>query len=232
MSTRMKVLEDAAHACRAGRITDDEFVRRTAEFWRGEARRLHGRWARRLPAWVEAVDVEQELCLQAVLYVRKWDPAAGSAVGPYVAWNAAKRAQRRINAWRGASLHGDASKNPGHFELAASRAFPSRGVGERELEIGEHLPVETDPIERLEGSEAFRELLQSCQSIREALVLLALRACEGSMEGAARALYANVHARARCGLTDERHARCVVGSAVGSICDAVEREIVASATAA
>jgi Sigma-70 region 2 len=226
---RMERLESAALAMRAGEIDDGEFVRQTAYTWRRESARLFGRWRRRLPAWVEAADVEQEMCLQALYYVRQWDPAVGSRIGPHVVWCAVKRAQRRINKWRGASLHGDASRNPSHFELAATRAFRARG-DEEEVEIGTRVPTPgVDPVERIEASERFDSVLQSCETVREALVLLALRACEGSMERAARALYEDVHARAKCGLTDERHARRVVGSAISSICDTVERAIVTSA---
>ncbi len=226
-------MDAAALAMRAGQIDDNEFVRRTAPTWRLEAGRLYARWRRRLPAWVEASDVEQEMVLQALVHVRKWDPAVGSRIGPHVIWCSIKRAQRKINHWRGASLHGDASKNASHFEVAASQAFSRRPDEEEEVEIGTRVPVrDEDPVERREAEERFEDVLQSCETVREAIVLLALRACGGSMKRAAEQIYANVHARARCGLTDRQHARRVVGGAVHSICEAVERGIISSANAA
>jgi hypothetical protein len=211
------VLEGAAAALRAGQIGDGEFVRRTAPTWRREARALYRRWERRMPAWVEAADVEQEMALQALKYVRKWDAAAGPKVGAYVCWNAVKRAQRAMSGWRGASLHGNASKNAGHFEVASSKAFYNMSLGGEspELEIGCRLPVrDPDPVE---AREAFEAVLDGCQTVREALVLLALRACEGSLEQAAHALYGDLHARVECGLSDERHARRVVGGALSNL---------------
>jgi hypothetical protein len=120
-----------------------------------------------------------------------------------------------MSAWRGASLHGDASKNPSRFEVAASRAFGRTGADEELVEIGSRLPV-TDP-DPVEASESFERVLEGCQTVREALVLLALRACEGSMERAAHALYEDLHARVECGLSDERHARRVVGGALSNL---------------
>jgi hypothetical protein len=207
-SEAAKLLDDAAHALRAGTITANEFLKRTGPRWRSTARHLHTRWRRKLPAWVERDDVEQELKILAVEFVRTWDAdrSTRASLGSYVMWCAVHRTQRKMDHWRGASLTGNSGKNPGRHELAFSRVYdPADG------DPGTRVPApEDDPIDRLESGEQFEIILARCQTVRQALVLLALRATDGAVDKAADALWRNFRARLECDLRSEQHAAEVV----------------------
>lgn len=210
--------ERAAAAYFARRIGREQFVRETMPRWRAVARRLWEGWRRKLPAWVEREDVEQELVMLALRYARNYDPARGGTPGQFVVWVAQRRAARLLEHWRGASTHGKATENPSRAEVAFSRAFPAQGDGEGQRRSPEEMlrALATQDY-AVEQGEEFAEALDGAQSVREALVLLALRRAEGSPRRAAAVLYADFAARVECELEDEEHARRVVGESVSRI---------------
>jgi hypothetical protein len=210
-----KILEEAGHALRAGRITPSDFLVRTGARWRQTAAHLYSRWRRRLPAWVERDDVEQELKLLAVHYVRTWDPGRSRAttLGSYVVWCSIHRTQRKMDHWRGASLNGNSGKNPSRYELAFSRVYDAE-----DGDPGTRVPGESeDPIDRIDSGRQFETMMQHCRTVRQALVLMALRATEGAVDRAAHVLWGNFRARLECELRSEAHAQGVVRQVIEDV---------------
>lgn len=198
--------EGRMQALRAGKVTEDEFLRSTRDRWRAIALYLYGRWGRRLPAWVEVEDVQQVLMMESVRFVRSWQPGRGPRLATFVAWSAQNKAKKAMNKWRGALLSGNSGKNPSRFELPFSAVFP-----DGEESAGTRVPATApEQEEAIESGRAFYSALDETHTVREALVLLALRASDGSMVRAAEALYEDFAARVECELTSERHARAVV----------------------
>ena len=117
--------ERAARALKAKEITADQFLLATRERWRRTARYIHERWRRKLPAWVEPEDVEQELVLLVLLAIRRYSRrrAGKMTLGQYATWGAIHRTQRQIHRWREASLSGNEGRNPSRCEIAFCRAF-------------------------------------------------------------------------------------------------------------
>lgn len=217
--------EVAARALRAGEIGQGEFARRTRGKWTREARRLFARYRRKLPCWVEVADLEQELQILALKHVAAWDPARafGKPIGLFVTWATIHRAQRVIDHWRGASLHGAHNRAPSRAEVAFSRAFgpdvDPMARADRATPAGQEGAVES--------GEEFAAALASTESVREALVLLFLRRAQGSARLAAVLLYGSFAARVECELRDEAHARRVVGESVRAIADRMSAEEIA-----
>lgn len=215
MKTDREILNDVALALRERRITQDAFLRETAAIWRRKAKWLWSRRQRRLPAWVEIDDLVVELQMLALKHVETWDPerAKRASIGSYVMWCTVKRAQRKMDEWRGASTTGNSGKNPSRYEVAFSRA----GGGEQEEggDLGTRVPDEfRDPVERLESGEEFEAMLRRTQTVRQALVMLAMRACDGAVDKAADALWRNFRSRTECGIRSPKHARTIVLEAI------------------
>lgn len=217
-----ETFEEAARARVAGEIGDNEFLRRTWQVWVGVTGRLWRRWRRKLPTDIGPDDVQQALMLLALEFVAKCDPARlteGGSYGGYIVWCATRRTQRQIHKWRNAKLAGDESKNPGRFE----RCFASLSTREderREDFVARVAGESADPVERIETERAFREHLAGSETVREALVLLALQRAEGSVDGAAEAIWASYPARVECGARSARHARALVREVVGALTEA------------
>lgn len=203
--------EASARALYEGRISEGAFLRETAEKWRQTAHFLFSRWRRKLPAWVEPEDVEQELVLLVLKHVRKWSPERGGmTIGSYVLWCAIHRTQRAMDQWRGAR---DGSK-PSRSEIAFSRAFAPDADPLAKLKASGANALQE---EAAEAAEVFTSALGGCRTVREALVLLALRRAGGSPALAAALLYGDFAARVECALADEGHARRVVAESVSAI---------------
>lgn len=190
--------EDALHALRGGKSAALEVLR---PHIRRMAAKQYRDFERRLPAWVEREDVEQELTIQVLKSARAWSPARGGGIGMYVGWGSLRRLRRALNHWRGASLHGRESRNPSRAEIAFCRAF-----GPDVDPLAKAPPVAADQAESADGARVFDALVRGAATTREALVLLALREA-GSPGGAARLIAADHGARLECGLRDESEAR-------------------------
>jgi len=211
-----ETFEDAARARVAGEIDDNEFLRRTMRTWQMVTARLWRRWRRKLPMDVGPEDVQQALMLLAIQYVKKCNPkrvTERGSYGGYIVWCATRRAQRQIHKWRNAKLSGNEAKNPGRFE----RCFSSlaRKDDERRGDFESRLPGESvDPVERIATERAFAAYLAGSETVREALVLLALQRAEGSVDGAAEQIWCSYAARVECGAGDLRQARRIVRDVV------------------
>lgn len=213
MSKYGQAYEDACAALYAREIGDAEYVARTRALWRKTARTIFRRWRRKLPAWVEPQDVEQELLLQALAHVRNWQPARTcGTIGQFVMWSAYKRTQRVLHHWRGALLSGNEGKNPSRAEKAFATAF-----GPDVDPMARAAPARATQDEAREESEAFGAALARAATVREAMALLALRRAEGSAQQAARLLYADYAARVECELRSERQALEMVGEAMRAV---------------
>lgn len=81
----------------AGEITDAEFFRTTDREWRSLAGYLLRRWP--APPGVEVEDVAQELRMQAILALRRYDPAREVKGGPgrFVQWNAVMQTRKGLD---------------------------------------------------------------------------------------------------------------------------------------
>lgn len=219
-----ETFEAAARARVAGTIDDDAFLRRTMGVWQVVTARLWRRWRRKLPTYIGSEDVQQALMILAVQYVKKCDPArlgTGCSYGGYIVWCSTRRTQRQIHKWRKAKLSGRESANPGHIE----RPFSSLHRPDDAREDYEaRIPGENrDPLEVIESDRVFHENLALSRSIREALVLLALRRAEGSIDGAAEEIYRSYPARIECGVRDVKHAKRVIRDVLEAIApDVVE----------
>ena len=215
--------ERAARALKAREITADAFLRATRERWRRTARYLHERWRRKLPAWVEPEDVEQELVQLVLLAIGRYSRrrAGKMTIGQYATWGAIHRAQRQIHRWREASLSGNEGKNPSRCEIAFCRAF-----GPDTDPFAKAPPAQAGQCEAVEAGERFEALLAGCETVREALSLTALRRAGGDPTGAARLLFRDFASRVECELTSEAQARRVVVESLEAI---AEREVARAA---
>jgi DNA-directed RNA polymerase specialized sigma24 family protein len=214
-----EILEDAAHALRRRNITADEFLRRTGPRWRATAAGIYARYRAKLPDWVERQDVEQELMMQVLRHVRKWRPARAS-ISAYVLFASIHRTQRVLDGWRGASTNGNSGKNPGHVDVAFSRLDGRQEDGGDDF-VERQAAFVTDPIDRIDTEEEFARQLDRCRTVRQALVAIAMRATEGSVERASELLYRNARARVECGILHEQHAVKVVRD----VLDELENEV-------
>lgn len=206
--------ERAARALKAKEITADQFLRATRERWRRTARYIHERWRRKLPAWVEPEDVEQELVLLVLLAIRRYNRrrAGRMTLGQYATWGAIHRTQRQIHRWREASLSGNEGRNPSRCEIAFCRAF-----GPETDPFAKAPPAEARQCEAVEASERFEVLLAGCETVREALSLSALRRAAGDPRAAARLLFSDYATRVECELGSEAQARRVVVESLEAI---------------
>ncbi len=210
-----ETFEAACRECRAGTMSAGEFLRVTDGRWRAMAVRLHQRWRRKLPDWVEPDDVLQEIRQIALEHLGKWQPARG-AVGPFVVWCTQRRAQRQMHRWRGAKLSGNEGRNPSRFEVPASRLagrWQEDGDAERVFEqLAACGPVAE---ELLLVDDRARAVLRRARDWREVVVLQALMACEGSIEDAVGLIQGNLGARLHCGARDPEAIRDAVTRVLG-----------------
>jgi hypothetical protein len=212
VSARYESEDAAARALFDGQIGDAEYVRRTVRVWRGIAQYVYQRNRRRLPAWVGLDDVEQEVLLIALRYVRKWDPErATGTIGQFLRFVVPSRARRILDGWRGASKH-NGEKRGSRAELAFSSVF---GDGDPLEWYAESVPATQEAS--VESDEGFAQALAGCVTVREACVLLALRRAGGSPIRAAALLYGDFGARVECRIFGDEHARRVVSESVSRI---------------
>ena len=224
MRSEMLFPEDALHALRGGKYGALGVLR---PHIRRMAARQYRDFARKLPAWVEREDVEQELTIQVLRAVRTWSPEKGGGIGMYVGWGSLRRLRRALNHWRGASLHGRESKNPSRAEIAFARAF-----GPDVDPMAKAPPIAADQVESAEAARAFDSMLQGARTSGEALVLLALRRTDGSVGESARLLYGDVGARLECGIRSEARARWMVLRTVRQLAARLEAECGTTSTPA
>jgi len=216
--------DESALALRAGRITGSEFLTRTAAVWRDAAARLWARWRRRLPSWVERDDILQELQVLAIEHVCRWQEGRGG-IGAYVVWSATRRAQRQIHRWRGASLSGNEGANASRAEISFSRAFPLDPLGTRVPDAA----ADPQGEDAIEGDEVFGEAIDACRTSVEAIVLLALRECEGSIALSAQAIYNDFSARVECAVSSPQQAERLVRKSLTAVANRVQEEAEISA---
>lgn len=207
-----KELDEAMLAYRAGSISGNELLKLTGPKWRRVARDLHHRWRKKLPAWVEPEDVEQELVLQVFEHVNAWDPERGMPVGAFVVWAATHRTQREIHKMRGARLHGNEGQNPGRPERTFSNLQGRRGDDGERMEFD---PTSLTPERALQCEAASVEqvlsvAIENARSVRDVLILYALRESGGEPDEAACRIFESFSARVQCGVRDAGHARSLV----------------------
>jgi Sigma-70 region 2 len=210
-----------AQAALDGQISEGEFLRRTRPFWRRIAVQLWRRWRRKLPSWVEIADIRQELQILAIQHLHTWDPGRGLRIGAYVVWVATKRAQRQIHRWRGAKLSGNESRNKSRVEINFTRQYRLSSGQYCQLSedgVEQNVPARFESAEdRIERGEKFDEVMGECRTVAEAVVLLTLRECDGSVQETAAAIWENFRVRVECGLQEPEQARALVGSVVSRL---------------
>ena len=201
--------ERAALALRSKEITGDQFLRATDDKWRSLGQQLYRRWRKRLPDWVEAQDVAQVLRELAIEYVGKWDGRRG-AIGPYVVWCARSRAQRQIHKWRAAKLSGNESKNPSRAERSMTQMFGDRADVVSTL-LG---ATSSDPTTLLSAKELFADVLRTCRTRREVVVLRALALAGGSVQDACEIIAGSQALRVECNAFTRREVERAVRAVV------------------
>jgi hypothetical protein len=200
--TERAEFERLARAHRAGKLSGNDFLKATDPRWRAMAARLYARWRRKLPSWVEQSDVLAELQMLALEHVKLCNPKRGD-FGPYVVWCVYRRGQRAIHKWRGAKLSGNEGRNPSRAE----RSFSTFAVEAWQENLR---APERDAVRAMHAEERFALVLSNCRSTREALVLLALRECDGSVRHAAEAIWKDYAARVQLEVRTEKAAERVV----------------------
>jgi hypothetical protein len=193
----LNLVESAARAAREQEIDFDEFVKRTASWWRMRAGCLVKRYV--LPQWFDVQDANQELLLWAWTAVYQYDPSRGTQLGRYVDWNAMKRTVKTMQKVRGVEQH--RRRGAPRFEIPMNR-FPE-----------DKLPP--DPVfepcseQAAQREEEFRILFGLCETAEEHAVVAALDG-GGEVEEIAERLFSVTLSRMSCCLVDEGHARSVV----------------------
>lgn len=213
-------LDEVSHALRNGLITGDRYVRQTAPRWRRMARDLHYRWRKKLPVWVEPEDVEQELVMQVLLAVRAFDPTRGLPIGKYIIWSAEHRAQRAIHRMRGARIHGNEGNNPSRPESTFTTVVQRRqrkNADAPEMTPADKIQVSQTQAGEVLSIEIFEDAIRDATSVREVIILYALRESGGEPDEAALRIFESFEARVQCGMRDEGHARSLVRKVVTQV---------------
>lgn len=106
-----------------GKISFDEFARRTRAFWQGLAIHLLRKWP--ASTAVDETDVVQELLLAAWRYFPKYDPTRGSmSLSRYVCFMAAGEAKLMLHHQRGNRRGFSSDKKPARHDLLMADLLP------------------------------------------------------------------------------------------------------------
>jgi DNA-directed RNA polymerase specialized sigma24 family protein len=154
-----------------GAVGFDEFARATRAHWGAIARKLHRKW--KVPAWLGAEDIEQELLLAAWVSAPRFDPARGHTAKAYLVFHACDKAKKAIHKARG-SYRRDGNA-PSRIETPVGDTTAERFTANR-------FAVGVD--EALEGAARARELAECHPGHDRALA--SLGATTGHPAGAVR----------------------------------------------
>lgn len=213
-----------------GIIVADHFLRVASRKLSFLARDIWYGWRKKLPSWVECVDIEQELQIRVLEFVPKWDPSQSEKIWDFVIWSATHRTQRQIHKWRGASIHGNEGANPSRAELAISSVIKNEvGNGSKidsflsRLSVSEEEEVE-NKISRQQMLEIF---LGIASSKREAIVARALIASGGKIHEAVVTISNNFDWCVHCRVPylERNRVRSAVRSALIAMAKRYEREM-------
>lgn len=162
----------------AGVTTLTEFFRRAKPDITRMAVALMRHW--RLPTYVTADDVVQEMMIGCIWAFKHFDRDRGADVVSYVRWNATNLAKRWINRQRGAALHRGADSNASHYEvLFVDIAF----LPDQEGAGGAFSTPET--------RSQLRYLLKKSKSPITKLAIVALHQSDCQVDAAAKLLYSD-----------------------------------------
>jgi hypothetical protein len=217
------LLNEIALSFREGRVTEREFFHVVERKLAYVARDLWFGWRKKLPSWVELVDVEQELRIQVLKFLPKWQPGRSEKIWDYVIWSSVHRTQRQIHKWRGAPIHGNEGSHPSRAEISFTALYRNDAAYAQGDEARAEAflqragdPYDADQVEDLlDRTRKFQEILQGTRSVQEAYVLRALQASQWSVRRAIIALWEDLGARAECELIAEQDARRVVRRVLG-----------------
>jgi len=192
--------EEIARGARDGSVTFEQFVRGTAPAWRGRAHAIARSF--RLPTWMTAEDLYQELLFFAWKAVGKFDAARGCPAWSFVSFAAIKATIKVAHKARGAEQH--RRKGPSRFEAPMS-SLAKAGEEAGDVEI----PVEDGQEEALDLRRAiarlpFQDVLRAYAGARDA-------------DAAADEIYDDCRERLRYRWQSREHARADVRGIVRSI---------------
>jgi hypothetical protein len=220
LARRCRMVEESMDrslmAYREGRTTFGELMRATRKRWERLALGVIRRW--RPPAWFTKEDAVQEMLAAVDVLVWDWLPEKGASISKFVTWNAVNETKYAVHAARGVSLHGSPDKVKSVIERPMSsfrRQYEDGDEDAIESVLAEAgFVTQAAHEERVEQRERVQRALAACDSIPE---MVSIREIEraGTIEGGARAIWADRNKRALCRVTSEvKAAELVARSAV------------------
>ena len=127
---------------RSGRLSFEEFERRTRPIWTNIAQHLLRRW--RAPLAVSVDDVRQELILHAWIFVGHWRKELNVNIVRYVQFNAIDKAKKWLHQQRNAYRRDD--RSPGRIERPVSSLNLSEYAEEHLLDEQAHEPGQENAL--------------------------------------------------------------------------------------
>lgn len=152
---RGKGIVKHAARLRLGEITTDQFLRETARDWHNLARTLHNAYRNKLPDSLGVEDLAQEMQMEALRVMPRWNPSA-RCLGDFLVFNGCSKARKTLNKERQAE--GRSGKNPSRHPIPASRLVRRSDEGKATNDPLDRGAVDADQEERLAGRELYREL--------------------------------------------------------------------------
>lgn len=191
-----------------GKISFDEFARRTDHEWQRLAARIYRKW--RTPKGVEVADIVQELKLSAWKNSTTWIqtnrfPRAGNSMvlEAYVVWMACREAERWVHQQRNAKRR--SAHAPGRYDVAWTDFSKGDQLVTEDNYLFENATSETIVI----GIEALSDVIECLETEAERLAVYAWLTM-GSVEQAAAYLESDAKRRSALNLWTDGAARRLV----------------------
>jgi DNA-directed RNA polymerase specialized sigma24 family protein len=214
----MGSFEGEVRRLRDGESTYEEFVHATQDRWQALARWLMRKW--KVPVWVEAEDIVQELLLGAWHGLWEYEDTRGhrTLVG-HVEYVAVDKAKKKMHKLRGALLHGNADAATGNIDMPFCM-WGEDADHKVETRMSIAPPQETTMLHREENA---AKMMRLCQSVEEMLIIQAFAITE-NLQASVTLVYRDEEARALLRLESEEHAAEVLGRAAHSVARRIEQQ--------
>lgn len=183
MDTRAAFAEAARDAC-DGKIDGGELVKRTDRWVRRKARYFE-RMLGTVPAWLGREDLEQELRVQLVLHLSRFDGLRAKSASPeaYLSFSTRKRVQKIVQRAQGLEQHRRSGR--ARFEIAVGDTACPDGPTTFQVDAG------ADPHAEVDRAERYGVLRGLCDTEGELAVIGALEVSGGEEDAAADWLWAD-----------------------------------------
>lgn len=216
-------LEAPLRAVRAGKLSFDRFAKLSQDYWHRLAVNIWRKWDK--PSWVTDDDVEQELLLNAWLYIprsKDLDKRNLPSLAQFVIWNSVNRTQKMLQTIRmgGKRPHRDKDINGQSLKSKYEIPFSAFIIEDEEDEIKplRNYGQPADQAKVIERKQLMRNAALSASKFTDKLAFAALAQHDATVIDAAAVLYDNSSIRLLCRFDNEK-------DAVRMIISALERKV-------